>query len=192
MTGTTTISGGVITQDVPYTDWQCQVPIAPPVFYTGAWTVTDSTNVPIVTHTPATATHYYTIPIIVPSRTTALKGAKIKSVTVMYTLGGTVDLAADDFEINLVKVTTPADAAAPVGSVVAGDDPLDYATAYNTKAKRLTLASHTVIMTVPTADQAYIAAGEQYYVRIKFTDGGSGDLTCVLKGATVQMSVVPL
>lgn len=188
MTGTLTLAGGEVTSDVAKTDYQVQLPLIP-VFSAGTWTATDSSNVFLITRTAANQTDYYTLPIIFPSRTTALKGAKLKSVTVVATLGGTLNTTNDDFEVNIIKVTTPADASAPVGSVLAGDDGADYETAHNTKAKRLTDATHTVVVTIPTGEQAYIATGEQLYVRIKVIDNANADLTFALKGATATFDV---
>ena len=189
MTGTIIMDGGNLTSDTPKTDYQVQVPLGPPCFSSGTWTSTDSTNVLFVTRTPANTTEYYKVPIIVTSRTTALKGAKLKSVTVVATLGGTLDVTNDDFEINIIKVTTPVDASAPVGSVLAGDSGSDYPTAQNTKAKRLTATDHTFVVTIPTGEQTYMDAGEQYYVRVKVTDNAGANLTCVLKGITAALDV---
>ena len=137
MTGTLIMDGGDVTSTEAKTDYQVQVPIGPACFSSGTWTATESSNVIFVTREPANTTEYYSLPIIVPSRTTALKGAKLKSVTAVVTLGGTLDTTNDDFEINIIKVTTPVDGSAPVGSVLAGDESEDYPTDQNSKAKRL-------------------------------------------------------
>lgn len=189
MTGTLTMAGGEVTSTVAKLDYQVQIPVGPASFSSGTWTATDSSNVIFVTRTPANTTSYYSLPIIMPSRTTDLKGAKLKSITMVVTLGGTLDTTNDDFQIDIVKITTPVDASTPVGSVLAGDDAADYPTAQNSKAKRLTSATHTFVVTIPSAEQAFIASGEQYYVRIKITDNANADLTCVLKGATAQFDV---
>jgi hypothetical protein len=189
LTGTFDIDGGVITASEPKTDYQVQLQLAPPVFSAGTWTVTDSSDVILVTRTPATQTDYYTVPIIMPFRTTAEKGAKLKSVTVVATLGGTLSTTNDDFEINIVQVTTPADGSAPVGSVLAGDSGDDYDDAYDTKAERLVAGTHTFVVTIPSAEQDYIDSGEQLYCRIKVVDAGSADLTCVIKGAIAAFDV---
>jgi hypothetical protein len=189
MTGTTEIDGGVITATEAKTDYQVQIPLGPAVFSAGTWTATESSNVVLITRTAATQTDYYTLPIIMPFRTTADKGAKLKSVTVVATLGGTLSTTNDDFEVNIFQVTTPVDASTPVGSVLAGDDTADYDTDHNTKAKRLVSATHTIVVTIPTLEQDYIDSGEQLYVRIKVTDAGSADLTFVLKGAVAAFDV---
>ena len=189
MTGTLTMAGGEVTSTVAKLDYQVQIPVGPASFSSGTWTATDSSNVIFVTRTPANTTEYYSLPIIVPSRTTALKGAKLKSVTAVVTLGGNLDTTNDDFEINIIKVTTPVDGSAPVGSVLAGDSGDDYPTAQNTKAKRLTSATHTFVVSIPDDEQAFAASGEQYYVRIKIKDNANADLTCVLKGMVAQFDM---
>lgn len=189
MTGTFTLDGGDATSTVAKTDYQVQVPLGPATFSAGTWTVTDSSNVLLVTRTPANQTDYYQVPIIMPFRTTADKGAKLKSVTVVATLGGTLNTTNDDFEINIVQVTTPADASAPVGSVLAGDSGSDYETDHNTKAKRLTDATHTIVVSIPTGEQDFIDSGEQLYVRIKVVDNANADLTFVLKGIIASFDV---
>jgi hypothetical protein len=189
MTGTLTMAGGEVTSTVAKLDYQVQIPVGPASFSSGTWTATDSSNVIFVTRTPANTTEYYSLPIIVPSRTTALKGAKLKSVTAVVTLGGNLDTTNDDFEINIIKVTTPVDGSAPVGSVLAGDSGDDYPTAQNTKAKRLTSATHTFVVSIPDDEQAFAASGEQYYARIKIKDDANADLTCVLKGMVAQFDM---
>ena len=189
MTGTLTMAGGEVTSTVAKLDYQVQIPVGPASFSSGTWTATDSSNVIFVTRTPANTTEYYSLPIMVPSRTTALKGAKLKSVTSVVTLGGNLDTTNDDFEINIIKVTTPVDGSAPVGSVLAGDSGDDYPTAQNTKAKRLTSATHTFVVSIPDDEQAFAASGEQYYARIKIKDDANADLTCVLKGMVAQFDM---
>ena len=189
MTGTLIMDGGEVTSTEAKTDYQVQVPIGPACFSSGTWTASESTDVVFVTRTPANTTEYYSLPIMVPSRTTALKGAKLKSVTAVVTLGGTLDTTNDDFEINIIKVTTPVDGSAPVGSVLAGDSGDDYPTAQNTKAKRLTSATHTFVVSIPDDEQAFAASGEQYYARIKIKDDANADLTCVLKGMVAQFDM---
>lgn len=189
ITGTTTIDGGAITATVAKTDYEVQLPLAPATFSAGTWTVTESSNVYFVTRTAATQKDYYTIPIIMPFRTTADKGAKLKSVTVVATFGGTISTSNDDFEVNIIQVTTPVDGSEPVGSVLAGDTGTDYGTSYDTKAERLVAGTHTFTVTIPIDEQDFIDDGEQLYCRIMVEDAGSADLTFVLKGAIASFDV---
>ena len=189
MTGTFEIDGGVVTASEAKTDYEVQLPLAPAVYSAGTWTVTESSNVYFVTRTAATQKDYYTIPIIMPFRTTADKGAKLKSVTVVATFGGTISTSNDDFEVNIVQVTTPTDGNTPVGSVLAGDAGADYGTSYDTKAERLVAGTHTFTVTIPVGEQDFIDSGEQLYARVMVEDAGSADLTFVLKGATAAFDV---
>ena len=189
MTGSFEIDGGVITASEAKTDYEVQLQLAPAVYSAGTWTVTESSNVYFVTRTPATQTDYYTVPIIMPFRTTALKGAMLKSVTMVVTLGGTISTSNDDLEITIIQVTTPVDGSAPVGSILAGNTGSDYGTSYDTKAERLVAGTHTFTVTIPEDEQDFIDDGEQLYAKLKVVDAGSADLTCVLKGAIASFDV---
>lgn len=189
MTGSFEIDGGVITASEAKTDYEIQLQLAPAVYSAGTWTVTESSNVYFVTRTPATQTDYYTVPIIMPFRTTVDKGAKLKSVTMVVTLGGTISTSNDELEITIIQVTTPVDGSAPVGSILAGDTGSDYGTSYDTKAERLVAGTHTFTVTIPEDEQDFIDDGEQLYAKLKVVDAGSADLTCVLKGAIASFDV---
>lgn len=149
----------------------------------GTWTVSESTNALIVTRTSAQADHYRTHgPILLPARTAASKGAKLKSVSVAYTVGGTIDTTNDIFSVNIIKQTLPADGSGASASVIAGDDETDLDASHNTNALRLASGSHTVTVTIPVGEQAYAADGEAYYVRIRVKDTTTANLTFVLNG----------
>ena len=153
----------------------------------GTWTVSESSNALIVTRTAAQADHYRTHgPIQFPSRTAASKGAKLKSVSVAYTVGGTIDTDKDIFSVNIIKQTLPTDGSGASASVIAGDDEADLDTDHNTNAKRLAAGSHTLVVTIPVGEQAYAADGEAYYVRIRVKDNSTANLTFVLIGITAK------
>lgn len=155
----------------------------------GAWTVSQSSNALIVTRTAAQADHYRTHgPISFPVRTTASKGAKLKSVKVSVTLGGTIDTTNDIFSVNIIKQTIPADGSAVAATVLAGDDDADYDTNNNTNAKRLTAGNHTIEVTIPAGEQAYAVSNETYYVRIRVKDAATANLTFVLNGIVATYS----
>ena len=155
----------------------------------GTWTVSQSNNALIVTRTAAQADHYRTHgPIHLPARTTASKGAKLKSVSVAYTVGGTIDIANDIFSVNIIKQTLPADGSGASASVIAGDDEADLDTDHNTNDKRLASGSHTLTVTIPSGEQAYAADGEAYYVRIRVKDTTTANLTFVLNGIDADYS----
>lgn len=155
----------------------------------GTWTVSESTNALIVTRTAAQADHYRTHgPIQIPTRTASSKGAKLKSVSVAYTVGGTIDTTNDIFSVNIIKQKLPADGSGASASVIAGDDEADLDTDHNTNAKRLAAGSHTLVVTIPTGEQAYAADGEAYYVRIRVKDSSTANLTFVLNGIVAKYS----
>ena len=182
MTGTFSVDGGAVTSDVAKTDYEVMIPLAPPTYSTGTWTQARAGQYYLTaTRTGANTTEYYSVAIPVPSRSTALKGIKLKAVTVVLTLSGTLNTTDDDLEIDIIKVTMPADGSLPTGAILAGDDNTnDYAAAYNTKAKRLVAGSHNITVTIPTAEQAYLATGEQLYVSVKVKDNANADLVIVL------------
>ena len=153
----------------------------------GTWTISESSNALIVTRTMAQADHYRTHgPIPFPIRTTTSKGAKLKSVSVAYTVGGTIDTTNDIFSVNIIKQTLPTDGSGASASVIAGDDEADLDTDHNTNAKRLAAGSHTLVVTIPVGEQAYAADGEAYYVRIRVKDNSTANLTFVLNGIVAK------
>lgn len=153
----------------------------------GTWTVSESTNALIVTRTAAQADHYRTHgPIQFPSRSAASKGAKLKSVSVAYTVGGTIDTTNDIFSVNIIKQTLPADGSGASATVIAGDDEADLDASHNTNALRLASGSHTLTVTIPTGEQAYAADGVAYYVRIRVKDNSTANLTFVLNGIVAK------
>jgi hypothetical protein len=186
-TGNLAVAGG-LTVATSKTDGQIAIPLAPGISLNGTWTATDSSNALIVTRSTSVATDYYKLPIIVPHRTTATKGIKPKTVTVSYTMASG-DTAADTLQFQILKQTMPVDASAPVGSILAGDDQSDYDSSHNTEAKRLATASHTTTITIPTGEQAYLADGEQLYLKVKVIDASSANLAFALTGAVLNYDI---
>ncbi|MFA7164621.1 MAG: hypothetical protein WC124_02075 [Desulfoplanes sp.] len=164
------------------TDGQIIVPLQGGTAISGTWTISESSNVLILTHTAAVATHYYRMPIKIPSRTTALKGCKLKSVKVSYTIAS-ADTTNDQLLFEIIKTTLPANGDGATAAVLAGDDDADYDTDHDTKAERLTAGSHTLTVTIPVGEQAYLAADEILAVRCTVTDAGTANLALVLTGA---------
>jgi hypothetical protein len=186
-TGNLTIGGG-LTVTTAKTDGQVGIPLAPGVSLVGTWTPSDSSNVLIVTRSTSATTDYYKVPIIIPHRTTATKGAKLKSVTVSYTMAS-ADTAADTLQFLILKQLIPVDASGATGSVLAGDSDSDYDSSHNTDAKRLATASHTLTVTIPTEEQAYMADGEQLYLKVKVIDANTANLALVLTGAVANYDI---
>jgi hypothetical protein len=178
--------------ETPTTDRQIALDIAGGVStlastgaISGTWTVSEgaSDNVQIVTRTAAASDVYYRIPIRIPKRTTASKGTKLTSVTVSYTVGGTIDTAADIIQIQILKQTMGADGSAPTASILAGDDDADYDASHNTNTKRLGAASHTLTVTIPAGEQAYAGDLESRALRVRVKDASTANMTFVLLGA---------
>jgi hypothetical protein len=186
-TGNLTVGGG-LTVTTAKTDGQVAVPLAPGIALSGTWTASDSSNVLIITRTANAATEYYKLPVIIPHRTTASKGIKVTSVKVSYTVAS-ADTAADLLQFQLLKQVIPADSSGATGAILVGDSDSDYDTSHNTDAKRLATASHTLLVTVPVGEQAYLADGEQLYLKVKVTDASGANLALVLTGAVVNYDV---
>jgi len=192
LTGPLTIPAGISTEK---TDHQVGVDIAggvSTVASTGAvggtWTVSEgaSDNVQKVARTAAAAEHYYRMPIRVPRRTTALKGAKITSIKVSYTISGAVDNTNDILQFQILKQTVPADGADAASAILAGDDNVDYDAAHDTTAERIAAGSHTLTVTIPVGEQAYAADGEVFALRVRIKDAATASLALALTGAVVN------
>ncbi|MCK9568724.1 hypothetical protein M0R72_07275 [Candidatus Pacearchaeota archaeon] len=192
VTGSLALTGGIVAVK---TDHQIALDIARgigTVGTTGAiggtWTVSEgaSDDIQIVTRTAAVADHYYRMPIPLPKRNTASKGAKLKSVTVNYTVGGTIDTTNDIVLFHIVKQTLGADGSAPTGGVLAGDANEDYDAAHNTNAERMAAGTHTATVTIPVGEQAYAADLETYALRVRIKDAATANLTFVLLGAVAN------
>ncbi len=185
MTNEITMTNGDLEVDVAKTDIEIPIPLAPGVDIAGTWTPSTSSNVLIVTRTPATQTDYYKMPIPVIGRTTVLKGMKLKSVKVSYTIGDTD--TGDDLEFHIVKQTLPANGVAATGAILAGDSDSDYDADHNTLAERILDTGapqlHTAVVTIPTGEQAYLATGEQLYLEVKMADQSGADADFILTGA---------
>jgi hypothetical protein len=186
-------SGLITAQDLVLgtakTDGQVGIPLAPGISLSGTWTPSDSSNILIVTRSEAEATEYYKVPIPLPHRTTALKGVKLKSITVSYTIA-TADTETDDLEFQILKQTVPANGVAATGAIMAGDADTDYDAAHDTNAERLTEGIHTTTVTIPTDEQAYVADGEQHWMRVKVVDASTGNLALAITGAVANYDVL--
>jgi len=179
---------GDLTIAAPKTDHQIIIPISPGAAIAGTWTASAPSNVLIVTRTAAVGTGQYRMLIPLPVRTSASKGAKLKSVTVCYTVGS-ADTSADQLLFNIVKQTMPENGSSPVGSILAGDVDADYDANHDTKAERLAAATHTATVTIPSEEQAYASDGEQFYLDVLVTDAATANLTFAIKGAVANFDM---
>ena len=143
------------TQDTHFSQF-----ISPALFNhsAGTWTVSLASNVVKAARGTADASFTTTIPIPIPSNASALKGSRLKSIDVWYTIA----TAADDFAtVELEKVTLPANTVTPTGAAVSA---VTLDADHDTAAKRLAAASHkmTVTLTTPT----WIDDDEAYYLTL--------------------------
>ncbi len=151
----------------------------------GTWTISEGAadNIQKITRTAAADDHYYRIPIPLPKRNTASKGAKLKSVTVSYVAGGTLDTANDIIQARILKQTVPTNGNAATASVLAGDDDADYDADHNSNAERVEAGNQTMTVTIPEGEQAYAAENETFALRVRVKDASTANLTFVLTGA---------
>lgn len=164
------------------TDGQAIIPLSGGASISGTWTLSESANVLQLTRTAAAATQYWRRAIELMSRTTALKGIKPKAVVVSYTIAS-ADTTNDELLFEIIKTTLPANGSGATAAILAGDVDADYDTAHDTKAERLTAGSHTLTVTIPAGEQAYLAANETIALRCKVTDAATANLVLVLTGA---------
>ena len=104
-------------------------------------------------------------------RTASGKGFKPTGVKVAWSVA-TATLT--DVRWELWKRTIPADLSAPAAAqLIAGLTNSEYDAANNTEAERVSIASHTATVTIPTAAQSFLGTGEQYLLR-GYVDGTAG------------------
>lgn len=196
-TGATILTGALTVPSITTvkTDHQVGIPLSDGVStlvstgaISGTWTVSEdpATNVQEIERTAAATDVYYRVPIVLPKRTTALKGAKLKSVTVSYVCGGTLDTTNDQIQVLILKQTLPANGSAATCAVLAGDDNADYDSGHNTTVERVKAGHQTIVVTIPVAEQAYAAANEFYALRIHVKDAATANLTFTLTGAVAS------
>ena len=163
----------------------------------GTWTPTVSSNLPLLTRTSAqNTTEEFIVPLQIPAKSASSKGIKITSIDVAYSIN-TAD-TGDDFQVRLTKRSVPANGSAPsTVTVIAGDNvTADYDSNHNTAAKRVVDTgapqSHTLTMTVPTGDQAYVADGETHFINLYVieADNAAGALAVVVKDIVVNYTEV--
>jgi len=173
---------GALTVATAKTDHQIEINHIGGYALSGVWTPTLASNVPTLTRTASTTTGLYIIPIYLPKRTTASKGAKLKSVTVSYVTGGTIDTTNDILFFYIIKSTLPTTGSAAAGAILAGDADVDYDAAHNTKAERLGAGNHTCTVTIPEGEQAYAADRETFWLEVDVYDASTANLTFKVTG----------
>ena len=148
----------------------------------GSWSFAWATGLPALIRTSNNnTTEYYHVPLPLKAKSTASKGVEITAVKMAYECN-TSD-AGDDIQLHLCKRSIPADGNAPGAlTTIAGDADADYDADHNTAAKRVDETGapeqHTLLMSVPGGDQAYIADDEAWFLRIKVVE--ANDVTAAL------------
>jgi hypothetical protein len=124
----------------------------------GTWTATLASNTVGDVRTAADAAFDLYIPILIPSNASALKGAMLTSIDVYWRCAtAAMDAVAT---VELEKMTLPANASVVSGAAVT----VTVDAANDTTAERLTLASHTMTVTVTTP--TWSDDGECYWLYI--------------------------
>lgn len=171
-----TSSGAITATSTEHTDGECIVPILTGVKDGGTWTATMSSGgVAGVARTAADAASSWWVHCPIESRTTASRGVKVTGIRVTYEVA---TATVEDVRCELWKRTQAAVGASTAAVEFAGGANGDYTeTAYNTAAKRsshtTSSGKHTINLTVPTGDQAYLGTKEAVYLRF-YVDGDAG------------------
>lgn len=128
----------------------------------GTWTLTVASNIWSDNRTAADAAFTLFVPIPIPSNSVAQKGARLKSIELMYEIG---TAAADDFAtVKLYKDTFSASAASGSGTIntTAEVTAVTIDTGHDTAAERLAVDQHRMVITLTTP--AFIDNDEGYHL----------------------------
>lgn len=129
-------------------------------FSAGTWAQAVASNVVSMNRSAADASFTALIPVLVPSNASALKGAKLLSIDVWYSIG---TKAADDFAtVELEKMTLSPDDTAPTGAAVTG---VTLDTGHDTAAERLAVDTDHC-MTVTIDDPVWVDDGDAYWLQL--------------------------
>jgi hypothetical protein len=128
-------------------------------FSAGTWAQAIASNVVSMNKSAADESFTAIIPILIPSNSVALKGAKLLSIDVWYSIGTTL---ADDFAtVELEKVTLAADDTAPTGAAVTTTCDAGHDSAAERKA-----VDDDHCMTVTITTPAWVDDGDAYYLQL--------------------------
>jgi hypothetical protein len=124
----------------------------------GTWAAAEASNVVSYNRTAADAAVTVLVPIRIPSNSVALKGAKLTSIDVVYSIATN---AADDFDtVELEKVSTKANAVATAGAAVA----VTLDAAHDSAAERKAIANHTMTITIDVPE--FLDDGDCYWLKM--------------------------
>lgn len=156
----------------------------------GTWAATAAAGLPAVTRTSnQNSAERWVTPV-------HLAGIMIKPISV--TLVYSVDNAdtGDDVQAQLITIAEPANGSAQAAAVVlAGDADADYDTNHNTAAKRVldtgAPQQHTLTMTIPSGEQAFLAAGKTLALSVLVTEANdaTGALAVILNQANLTCEI---
>jgi len=186
-----------LTVDTAKTDGQVPIPTLKGQDISGTWVLSldaEPNRRVKLTRTGNAATEYYILPIQLPHRTTANKGAKLKSITATYSVNNSVD-DADDVQYHILQNVIQADGTIMTGAMLAGDADADYDDDHNTRNERIDDGDapqyHTLTVTIPGGEQAYMADNAILYLLIEVIDSAGG-LVFVHYGAVADYDVAVL
>ena len=145
----------------------------------GTWTPTVASNTVGDVRTAADAAFNLMVPIKIPGNSVGLKGARLKSVELLYrTATAALDAVAT---VELEKMTVAASTNVVTGAAVT----VTINSAEDTDAKRLTLASHRVIVTVTNPE--WVDNDVMYSLYVTFDAAATSVVT--LWGAVVNFDL---
>jgi hypothetical protein len=121
------------------------IPATSFAFSAGTWTPTLASNVVSNVRTATAASNNVFVPVLLPGNSSGLKGSRLKSIDVWYTIG-TADLT-DFATVELELLTLPANAVAPTAAAVATTCDANHNTAALRKVQQNAMMS--VILTTP-------------------------------------------
>jgi hypothetical protein len=110
----------------------------------GTWTDSEASDVWYIRRTAADATFNLRIPIKLPSNSVALKGAKLVSIELFYTIA---TAAMDSVAATIYQTIFPADGAAAAAST---SHAFSYDTGHDTAAERIDVDEHKMTLTLTT------------------------------------------
>ena len=135
----------------------------------GTWVDAVASNVPGAARETADAVFDLLIPIRILSNASAYKGARLKSIQVYWkTAAAALDAVGT---VELEKVTLGANGTGPTGAAVA----VTVDVSNDTDGERLTLASHTLTVTLDTP--AWVDDDEAYTLLVSMDAAATSEVT---------------
>lgn len=135
-------------------------------FSAGTWTDAVASNVWCKTRAAADAAFTVMIPVVIPSNSIALQGAKLVSIDIMYEI--TTGACDDVTSFKLYKDSFSASAASGSGTIntAAEVTAVTWDTGHDTAAERKAIDQHRAVVTLTTP--AWIDNDEGYHLELIF------------------------